>query len=70
MLVSFPLNDPAHLLSIVFVAVLYMVLQPLDEEFFMLLGGDWFQLAKFLDAYLKLIQFNSFLLSNFYPSSL
>ena len=56
MLVSFPLNDPTHVLGIVFIAVLYMVLQPLNEEFFMLFGGDWFQFAKLLDAYLKLFQ--------------
>ena len=40
MLVYFALNNPADLLSIVFVAVLHMVLQPLDEEFFMLFGGN------------------------------
>ena len=49
-LVALPLDDSAHLLGVVFVAVCNVILQPLNEEFFMLLGGNWFQLVEVLDA--------------------
>ena len=55
-LVAFPLDYSAHLLSVVFVTVRNMMLQPLNEEFFVLLLGDWFQFTKLLNAYLKLFQ--------------
>ena len=55
-LVALPLDDSAHLLGVVFVTVRNVILQPLNEEFFMLLGGDWFQVTKLLNAYLKLFQ--------------
>ena len=55
-LVALLLDYPTHLLGIVFVAVLNVILQPLDEEFFVLLVGDWFQFTKLLNAYLKLFQ--------------
>ena len=55
-LVAFPLDYSAHLLSVVFVTVRHVILQPLNKEFFVLLLGDWFQFAKLLNAYLKLCQ--------------
>ena len=55
-LVAFPLDYSAHLLSVVFVTVRNVMLQPLNEEFFVLLLGDWFQFTKLLNAYLKLFQ--------------
>ena len=53
-LVALSLNNPADLVGVIFVAVLHMVLQPFDQELFMLLGCDWFDLLEFLDTYLKL----------------
>ena len=42
------------MVGVIFVVVLHVVFQSFDQEFFMLLGRDWFQLPEFLDAYLKL----------------